>query len=381
MSTRNLRHGLFAIAFLVALLAPLLDLAIDLLPDPPLVENRRPAPLPAASALLDDPVGTVRAAAAAFRDRFGGRAALVTGYNHLLERLFDDPGNVLVGNDGWLYLEHGVRADVDNPVAIVRDLCGRAGMADDELARWVEAFRRNHRELARRGIGYVLVIAPNKHTVHPEPLDLPAGCPGRASRLDHLREALHRVDGLVFADLVTPLRQAAAAGEELYHRTDSHWNGLGAARVYAALGALPALSMMSTEVAGRIRLAPRAGFRGDLVALLGEERREVTTDLDIVGAAARTIDHPALGVPHSPAQAPATWASAADNHRHALVFHDSFFHGDLNALLAESFHRSTFVWGAFPDLDLGAVEAIAPDVVIHQMVERTLLAPGLWRGR
>ena len=81
MSTRSLRHGLFAIAFLVALMAPLLDLAVDLLPDPPLVENRRPAPLPAASALLDDPVGTVRAAAAAFRDRFGGRAdRMTTGF-------------------------------------------------------------------------------------------------------------------------------------------------------------------------------------------------------------------------------------------------------------------------------------------------------------
>lgn len=167
------------------------------------------------------------------------------------------PGStVLVGRDGWLYLE-------------------------DELARacnlfiaWPAAMRRWERLtsiIRASGRRVVLVVAPDKSTIYPE--HLPGSFPERDCAPPGRRATWRAVEGArdpAVLGLRRTLSDAKHGGEgELYYPKDTHWNTAGAVLgVQAVLARLGGPPLRPEEVVKR-----RKWYTGDLTNLIGASQQ------------------------------------------------------------------------------------------------------------
>jgi len=159
-----------------------------------------------------------------FAFRVGFRAVCIKTWNQLALALFDRLGGgqgtrVTRGRDGWLYeteyIEHALRP---------------RRMAPEERARYRDEVKGLQDELARRGIGFVLVISPSKVEWLPEhlPADTPPRDPERVGQSTY--ETL--IPELQAAGVrVVDARALFAAWKpeepELFVRCGTHWSYYG----------------------------------------------------------------------------------------------------------------------------------------------------------
>ena len=348
-------------SFLALLWGPLLGSLLS--PDRQVseVENRPLAQLPAwpddRSSLRDWP----RRFEAYFDDQLGGRETLVYWHNRIKLALGIAPSDkVLPGRESWLFY---AGTEADGQVDPIRDLRGKSLFSEHELAAWAANLNSKQRWLAARGIAYLFVIAPNKSSIYPE--YLPARIQPGPSRTDQLVQYLAQHSTVPLLDL-RPALLAAKADGQLYHRTDSHWNALGAWHAQQAiqmqlrhwfpeLAALPHHSWSWQQQTG-----------GDLAQMLGLRQvlREPKPQAQEGCYQVRRQLQPEP--PHSQIVGcdRALWQG--------LLFHDSFADA-LAAYLAHYFHDLTML-SIRPDLAYFTrlVAETQPDIVIEQRVERYL---------
>ena len=298
-------------------------------------------------------------------DHLGLRDDLIRAWAWLhIEALGVSPSEkLLVGRDGWFFFGD------DSAIAQAR---GVAHFDDAELDRWVDVVAARHAWLAERDIAFLLVLVPNKHRLYAEHLPRALRPVHPRSQLDQLALRLE-AEGLPVLDL-RPVLEAASRRERVYHKTDTHWNAVGAYEAYRAI--LRALE------GGRPSLAPL-----EPVAVRRYERTQPGLGLPrIVGLSTAYPEHSIELAVARPRAAPTPTRRARIEERlrrqlpfqigtgdpgepEALVFHDSFAEA-LVPYLAESFSRVSFVWES--DLIPSVVEAARPDVVIHEIAERFL---------
>jgi len=305
----------------------------------------------------------------AFGDRFGGRRALVRAHHAIKAIAFgvSPVPKVMMGRDGWLFFLGEDARSLD------RHFRGTLPFdaAPEDVAR---EFAKRHEALAARSIAYVVVVVPEKFSIYPE--HLPAWVV-RAPQtpLDRVAAAV-RADGrLRFLDLRAPL-VAAKGTEPVYYLTDSHWNVRGAAVGYATL-----MREVQAALPGRIATVapvtlPRYDpgtdvYSGDLANMLGLPRRFREPDRasfwKFLQAAPSRCARPVTAP--SSRDAIEAWACERPGLPDAWVLRDSMAI-PLVPMLAENFRRSTFV--STRAIDLAAIDAARPDVVIEQLVERGL---------
>jgi hypothetical protein len=341
VTRRHLADRVVIALFLVGIAVPA-ALFLLLRRAPTLAENRPPAPAPRWRLSADFP-GRFEAY---FRDRFGLRDELVQVHGwfayHVLS--VSPTPEVVRGKHGWLYYAGDHSFD---------DFQGRRPFTDADLERWRRALEHRRDRLARRGITYVFVVAPNKQTIHPEHLPDTLNRPG-ITRLDQLAEYLSARSDVAFVDLRPALRQAREK-EQLYRQCDSHWNDLGAHAAYQRV--LAALEMDATPREG-FCAAPRTTDGADLARMLGLPRPPSERWVGLE--------------PQHPRRAHAidggTEVDDPDLPR-ALVLHDSFGEA-LVPFLAEHFRRTRFIKQQTLSDDL--LDRERPDVVIQELCERFL---------
>src|ERR1700730_9306912 len=197
-SPRNER--LVIAAFCVMLLLPFVTQVIGLSTDSN-TENRNLAPFPKIDSVREIKFLS-KLSENYVNDRFGLRDELV----HLNSLIRFSLGlsstkNVVIGKDGWLFytadklMEQHTGADIFNPV---------------DLENWVRQMEADRDWLARRGIAFYIVIAPDKNTIYPEKLpDYPRGA---ITRLDQLATRLRSSD-LEFVDPREEILRVKSAGE------------------------------------------------------------------------------------------------------------------------------------------------------------------------
>ena len=237
---------------------------------------------------------------------------------------------------------------------------------------------RRQRFLASLGIPYVVTIVPDKFTIYPEHLPEWVGAPKAPTPMEHLISAL-QADGTVrVVDLRAPLRDAKARGR-VYHATDSHWNLPGAAVGYEAImrevqRALPPGRLAAIAPAAMPPYVPGVDvYAGDLARQVGFPPRYREPDYapfakllaDPGARCARRIDDGSdAGIE--------VYACAKPGLPRAVVYRDSMAI-PLIPLLSENFSRAVYVGSR--RLDPALILREAPDVVIEEMVERSLQAP------
>ncbi len=330
-------------------------------------ENRDLAPAPELaptwSAIAAVPAGFT----SYFQDHFAFRSRLVrwqAAFRLLVLRVSPSP-TVIRGKDGWLfYGDDGA----------LEDYLNQSPLSPADLDKWATTLQHTQDWLAARGVTYLFVIVPDKHTVYPEFMPDTIRRTSETSRTDQLVAHLRTHTRVAALDL-RPALLAAKREARIYHRTDSHWNDLGAAvAMRTILEQLDALAghtrpgLASTPDSAFARTDVHAPGR-DLARMLGLETwvHEDEPRLRPVSSTARVVE-PATPDPNFDEPRLVSTNTRAGLPR-AVIFRDSFGSA-LVPFLSEHFSRALYLWE--PDVDPRVIERERPQVVIQEWAGRRL---------
>lgn len=150
-----------------------------------------------------------------FSKSFAFRGKAVDAFTEFKADVFDTGNDqVVIGKDGFLFF-----ADT------LDSYMGADPMTDDEIKAAAESLLNMQEYAEAHGAKFLFAGAPNKATIYSE--NMPARyakCAGDTD-LDRLYAELYRV-GVDSVDLRTLLTEHK--DELVYHKRDTHWNGLGA---------------------------------------------------------------------------------------------------------------------------------------------------------
>jgi hypothetical protein len=302
-------------------------------------------------------------------DHFGLRSRLVRLNSLARYHLgVSSTPKVVIGKDGWLFYA---------AEKIMEQHTGENVFTPEELERWVAVMTANRDWLARRGIAFAIMIAPDKNTIYPEKLPAYPRPPGRTTRADQLAERLRRTD-LVLVDPRQALSEAKAQHPKAYYEGDSHWSQRGAFIAYRLLmerlqAAVPAAAAAAPE---DYDIAPNQPAPADLAALLALEH-----DLAYTAERwTRRATHQVRTTTRNPTP-PWGWpvrfveTDLKDRPR-LLAFADSFTDYVLGpSFLYETFRDPVFTHHNGGTFDFRLVDEVKPDVVVVEFAERYLALP------
>ena len=298
-----------------------------------------------------------------FEDHFGLRARLVQWYGET--RLFlmhtSPTTTVVAGQNGFFFY-------ADDKA--IEDYVSEDPLTPDAIANWRAALVRARTWLRHRGIGFVFLLAPDKHVIYAEQMPPTIVRIGAMTRMDQLYGGLHNLPFLV--DLRPALFQAKAQ-ERIYQKTDTHWNDRGALVAYSAI-----ITAARSQVASIPPSWSRSDFDAvvrdveakDLAGMMGLKRVLREEDLQLVPRQprrARVVEPPG-GHPMDEEGRLVTEIPGSDLPR-AVIFRDSFG-SRLVPFLSEHFSRAVYLWQN--DFDATVIEQEHPDIVIQEIVGRHL---------
>ncbi|HEV3104899.1 MAG TPA: alginate O-acetyltransferase [Trinickia sp.] len=333
---------------------------------PALRENRQSRPLPHYSLFWFQQFGDW------FGDRFGMRDALVHYGSKLQMARTGTPMNlnVVVGRDGWLFYDEHYKPGHPH----FADMLGQQPLTQGQLRTIANNLDQVRERLHACGIPFYIVLAPNKETIYPEKLWVRPP-PGTTTNADQLVRYVATANPLLqVIDLRDPLKKAKAAQTfELYKRTDSHWNTLGAFIGYQAItDRLIHDEVMDSTPRARFdayRVSRHSFDGGDiavnLLSLPGYFTDYVVTFDPVVPKHARLTTF--AGWPAQGANFESTENPTATGR--LLLFRDSFS-GELMPFFAEDFNRMYSVLSHRVDGD--AVRRAQPQAVMLEIVERNI---------
>jgi hypothetical protein len=370
-ATHPRRDRIVAALFAIALAVPLLMLAFTWSRTTTLFEKRAMAPWPSVELATTFPPAFERA----FADRFGGRDALIRLHHASLLEFFGVSAltTVMPGRDGWYYWlgEDGLSLD--------RHYRGVAAFPQADVDATVAEFIRRRDWLAARGIAYLVAIVPEKFTIYPEFLPAWVTRSPAPTPYDRVAAAMAADGHVAFLDLRPALREAKAR-DRVYFKTDSHWNYNGAMVGYEAImrdvqrllppGRVPAIvpPQRPPYVAGV------DFYSGDLIGMLGLPGRIREDDVAPLGKIlADTASRCGRRIDDGKSPGFEIYICDRPGLPRAVVYRDSMAIS-LIPMLAENFSRVVFV--SSRKIDPALIEREKPDIVIEEMVERSLNAPG-----
>ena len=278
-------------------------------------------------------------------DNFYLRQDMITAWSALNAKVLGSSitEDVVLGKDGWLYF-----ADT------LPDYTGLAPMTDREIFSAARNLALISEYCESQGAEFLFTVAPNKNSLYPEHMpavprnDLP-------SNAERLAESLAR-EGVRFLDLFSLFR---GQEEALYFKTDSHWNGKGAA--LAADEVNRALGRSSRYFEGPF--TQEECHKGDLYDMLYPAGDGLESDLVYGETLDFSYDAPIRSAENL------TIMTHGGGEGSLLMFRDSFGN-NLYPYLADSFDAALFSRSMPYRLDL--VSQREADFVAAELVERNL---------
>ena len=311
------------------------------------------AQIPERPASFKEVLGFPQAFTSYADDRFGLRRMFL----HLGSRLRWILGlkispTVLFGKNGWLYLgKH------DN---VIEQFRGIDVFSRDELVSWVQRMVSRRDWLRERGIPFILVVAPNKHTIYPEYLPIRVGKSWERRHLINWRNILPRHTDLDFVDLRQPL-MAAKKEYRVFYKTDSHWNEMGGFAGYRAIMAhvkkyFPHVKALQLD---QFSIEERLMPTGDLAGMINLQGKMVETSGFLVPKfKSRILRNTSAAQGKSSRRVDIL--SNLDENPNVLIFSDSFIIGMMK-YLAETFRRTVMVPHNGLAFDTALINAEKPD--------------------
>jgi len=329
-----------------------------------LLELRKLAPAPV---MPRNPADWLRLPAAVdgyLRDRFGLRPHLVNLHLWLGRKLgVSHTNDVLIGKNGWLFFR-GDRA--------VQQYQGTDRFTEAELESWIDAMAAHKRWLDRRGVPLLVVIAPDPHGIYAEQL------PDHVQRvdtgrLDQLVARLAQRPAFELLDL-RPALLAAKAHEQVYFKTDTHWNTRGAYASYRAIveRLRPRFPDLPVLAPADLTRTPKRRAYG-MGSMLAPRGGIVEDDIELAPRAALTVGpvQTAPPPPRTRGQIPYIAATINRTAPRVLVIGDSYF-GYMYRFFHGSFAKLTWLRHGFVYFPAAEIPDDRYDIAIFMIVQRGL---------
>lgn len=278
-------------------------------------------------------------------DHFALRQHMITAYSKLLSRGFASSASeqIIVGKEGWLYYADSASDYLNLP-----------SMNERQAANAAISLSLMQEYALKMGARFLFTIAPNKNSLYPQFMPYHYHASIQPGNLELITEAIGRYS-VAYLDLF----QALSGSEEiLYHRTDSHWNNLGAALAQKYL--LQVLGLAGTDYS-REAYEIRRDFGADLYEMLYPEGKELDENQYYDGFTYEARE----GAPDQ-----IRFAAANPKKKHSLVMYRDSFGNALAPFLAEEFGCSFFSRAVPYQLDW--ISRQQADFVIIELVERNL---------
>jgi alginate O-acetyltransferase complex protein AlgJ len=164
---------------------------------------------------------------------------------------------VRIGSDDWLFLTEELT------------LYPQASAA---MASRIQLIAQAAKALQRANVQLVVALVPDKSRIYKTQLPARYRSSQLAARYQDALQQL-RSSGVASVDLATPLATAARSSQEVYYRSDTHWNQLGARIAAQTIAAdiknlhldFPEYTYSTAAVGGAVNR------NGDLIRLMGLE--------------------------------------------------------------------------------------------------------------
>lgn len=304
-----------------------------------------------------------------YSDQFGLRELFTKAYFKLvyqvgMQSAVDD---VIFGQDGWLFLgsiKKGYQK-FDDPIG---DVTNVDLYTKKELADFISSIVAIKNWLGNRGIEYIYVIAPNKHTIYFENLPKYISKQNNKSSTDQVLEYLQKHTDVAVVDLRPPLL-AEKKKHQVYFKYDTHWNQYGAnAAQYEIMEKIKSLFPGKIEpyLLDQDQFKILTTNEGDLGRLAKTENLNENMPQPVFKDGCTPINEssdPKFGETHT--------LVCENQQLNTIVFMDSFF-VSLKPYISRYFYRSTYIWERINDASLSKyVEQEKPDIVIDEVIERS----------
>ena len=284
-----------------------------------------------------------------FSEAFAFRSELVNTYADMkVSALQEGNSQVIIGKDDFLFFTETLDS-----------YTGISNLSDDDITKACETLLSVQNAAEASGAKFLFVCAPNKNTVYSDMMpDRYVKADTDSTEMQRLFDKLTEMN-VSYIDLRYPLIEGAE-NELIYHKKDSHWNGLGAEIAFH-------------EIAGKLGFAPVSlegnstvldeKFEGDLDALLYTD--EVHYDKNV------TYDFEGLYVYTCAYSTPMdiTITTRGGGQGKLLMYRDSF----ANALIpyaASSFSEVRFERAVPYNTKL--IDSFDADYVIVEIAERNI---------
>ena len=353
-------NGILIALFMALLWLPGLDSVFHFDWTPQRSENRAMAAYPKLQPGWHGLQAYIAGLEAYFNDHFGCRKCLVQWQNKLELYVFKDRVNhdVLFGKDNWLFFSEG---------QMVEHYSGQLQFTPEQLHDWQVLLEKRRDWLARRGIAYVFVAAPDKQSIYPEYLPSWVKKIRPQTKLDQFFAYMHAHSTVPVLDLRDVVRDAKQI-RPTYLKTDTHWNFFGGFMAYQELvktlaGQVPGLDLQPEPITS-FTVTNRLTAGGDMARILGLSMTESNAyfllpkpELPKFTEKTARPDHP-----KDPKYTDNPQAGGR-----VIFFHDSFALTWFE-FLPYNFNHVTYLWQY--DLDSAWIEREKPDLVVSEMLER-----------
>jgi alginate O-acetyltransferase complex protein AlgJ len=358
---------LLATVFLILLWLPLLDSFFDLDKAPWLNEKREPASFPEITLNVNGLRALPAGLEAYYDDHFGFRRRLIRWEQEWKHDFFQETSSrpeVMIGRDGWLFFtaQH-----------MIENYRGVKTFTLDDLQNWQLLLEKRRDWLARRGIKYLFVIPPDKHSIYPEYLPAWMIKMRQQTKLDQFFSHMKAYSTVEVLDLRPALLEAKKTART-YLYTDTHWNSYGGFIGYQCVmrslaRQLPDLGEPLSHEA--FEPTPWQEKDGDLAVMLGQNMAEregiqLTARPPLqLPVAKEDID---IFVKQWPKDMEPAYTENPSRKYTLLTFRDSFS-GAWVHLLGHHFRRAVHIWQY--DWNIHVIEREKPNVVIDEILERS----------
>ena len=183
----------------------------------------------------------------------------IIGFNSLLQSkaLKSTTSNVIAGKDGYLFSAE------ESGDALASDT-----MTELQMSNTVQTLDLIDEYCRDRGVKFSLVVVPNKSTALKSKLPYNIGSGSRESNYDTLCKAL--ADREYFVDLTDALSER----EDFYHKTDTHWNNLGAQAAYLEI--MKNIGKTDFKTYENLKFEKSYCWHGDLTDMLYPDTKPVS---------------------------------------------------------------------------------------------------------
>lgn len=267
----------------------------------------------------------------------------------------------IIGTNGWMYLS-GDKS--------IEDYQKKLRLNPKEMRGSVGGLALFNKELRKNGTRLIVMVAPDKHTIYPQYMPRQIPVLGEMSRMDQFMKFMQENKNNIEVMDLRPALLKNSSSYQLYEKTDTHWNCLGAYYAYQEM--MARISATYPETAAHpltdFTIKVTGNRTRDISKMLGFQYREGGWKLNpkfkqnhlsvkndkVNNINIRTVENSRKDLPT------------------VMVFHDSFYIACFNTFFEQHFSRTISIHSRLVNDYRQLIEKEKPDIIIIEAVERNI---------